>query len=71
MGLIVALVSLVFFRVFQGLVSGQAKLFQKAGSELELLYRQNWAKQAGMAQENRAQSEATGQPNAAESAAPA
>lgn len=66
MGLIVALVSLVFFRIFQGLVSGQAKLFQKAGSELELLYRQNWAKQAGIAQENRAQAEAMGQPNAVE-----
>lgn len=66
MGLIVALVSLVFFRIFQGLVSGQAKLFQKAGSELELLYRQNWAKQAGIVQENRTQSEALGQPNAAE-----
>jgi len=45
MGLIVALISLVFYRVFQGLVTGQAKLFQKAGSELELLYRQTWAKQ--------------------------
>lgn len=42
-GLIVALISLVFFRVFQGLVSGQAKLFQKSGNELELLYRQRWA----------------------------
>ncbi|MBE9099918.1 MotA/TolQ/ExbB proton channel family protein [Vacuolonema iberomarrocanum] len=46
-GLIVALISLVFFRVFQGLVSGQAKLFQKSGSELELLYRQRWAQRHG------------------------
>ena len=47
-GLIVALISLVFFRVFQGLVSGQAKLFQKSGSELELLYRQRWAQRHGV-----------------------
>lgn len=46
-GLIVALLSLAFYRIFQGLVSGQVKLFQKAGNELELLYRQNWAKRGG------------------------
>ncbi|MBD1913939.1 MULTISPECIES: MotA/TolQ/ExbB proton channel family protein [unclassified Leptolyngbya] len=50
-GLIVALLSLAFYRVFQGLASGQVKLFQKAGNELELLYRQNWAKR-GSAQNN-------------------
>jgi len=43
-GLIVALLSLGFYRIFQGLLSGQAKLFQKSGNELELLYRQSWAK---------------------------
>ena len=39
-GLIVALISLVFYRLFPGLVSEQAKIFQKAGNELELIYRQ-------------------------------
>lgn len=57
-GLIVALISLVFFRIFQGLVSGQAKLFQKAGNELELLYRQKWAK-APSADDNHAPSATT------------
>ncbi|MGL5080514.1 MAG: MotA/TolQ/ExbB proton channel family protein [Microcoleaceae cyanobacterium] len=41
-GLIVALISLTFYRLFQGLFSGQVKAFRKAGNELELLYRQNW-----------------------------
>ncbi|MGF1491292.1 MAG: MotA/TolQ/ExbB proton channel family protein [Microcoleaceae cyanobacterium] len=42
MGLIVALISLTFYRVFQGLAFGQSRAFRKAGNELELLYRQNW-----------------------------
>ncbi|MBD2461693.1 MotA/TolQ/ExbB proton channel family protein [Oscillatoria sp. FACHB-1407] len=42
-GLIVALTSLAFYRVFQGLVHGQAKLFRKSGNELELLYRKDWS----------------------------
>ncbi|MGG6295803.1 MotA/TolQ/ExbB proton channel family protein [Leptolyngbya sp. AN02str] len=42
-GLIVAIIALAFYRVFQGLLSGQAKLFQQAGNELELLYRRDWA----------------------------
>lgn len=41
-GLIVALVSLTFYRLFQGLFFGQVKAFRKVGNELELLYRQNW-----------------------------
>ncbi|MBE9142611.1 MotA/TolQ/ExbB proton channel family protein [Planktothrix mougeotii] len=41
-GLIVAILSLAFYRFFQGLMFGQAKIFRKAGNELELLYRQNW-----------------------------
>jgi biopolymer transport protein ExbB len=44
-GLIVAVISLVFYRIFQGFISGQAKAFRKYGNELELLYRQNWAAQ--------------------------
>ncbi|HIK04750.1 MAG TPA: MotA/TolQ/ExbB proton channel family protein [Trichormus sp. M33_DOE_039] len=39
-GLIVAIASLVFYRLFQGFVVNQVKLFHKAGNELELLYRQ-------------------------------
>jgi biopolymer transport protein ExbB len=41
-GLIVAIVSLVFYRLFQGFVVNQIKVFRKAGSDLELLYRQYW-----------------------------
>ncbi len=42
-GLIVAIFSLVFYRLFQGFVVNQVKIFRKAGSDLELLYRQSWA----------------------------
>lgn len=38
-GLIVAISTLVFYRLFQGLVVNQIKIFHKAGNELELLYR--------------------------------
>ncbi|WP_373542618.1 MotA/TolQ/ExbB proton channel family protein [Chamaesiphon sp.] len=41
-GMIVAIFSLGFYRVFQGLVSGQIKLFRGAGNQLELLYREYW-----------------------------
>ncbi len=41
-GLIVAVFSVAFYRIFQALVFNQAKLFRRAGNELELLYRQNW-----------------------------
>lgn len=42
-GLMIAIVSLAFYRLFQGFVFGQAKVFRQSGSELELLYRQAWA----------------------------
>lgn len=42
-GLIIAIVSLAFYRLFQGLVSGQVKLFRQSGNELELLYRKDWS----------------------------
>lgn len=42
-GLIVAIVSLAFYRLFQGFLFNQIKVFRKAGNELELLYRQIWA----------------------------
>jgi len=40
-GLIVAIASLVFYRLFQSFVVNQVKVFRKAGNELELLYRQS------------------------------
>ena len=42
-GLIIAILSLAFYRLFQGLVLGQIKIFRQAGNELELLYRKYWA----------------------------
>ena len=41
-GMFVAIVSLVFYRFFQALWHNQVRIFRKAGSELELLYRQDW-----------------------------
>lgn len=41
-GMVVAIVSLGFYRLFQGLISGQIKLFRSAGNQLELLYREHW-----------------------------
>lgn len=47
-GLIVAIISLVFYRFFQALLFNQVKLFRQAGNELELVYRQAWPKQSTM-----------------------
>ncbi|MFN5513265.1 MAG: MotA/TolQ/ExbB proton channel family protein, partial [Cyanobacteriota bacterium] len=41
-GLIIAIVSLAFFRLFQGFWFNQMRIFRKAGSELEVIYRQRW-----------------------------
>jgi biopolymer transport protein ExbB len=41
-GLIVAIVALGFFRIFQGLLFQQARIFRRTGNELELVYRQSW-----------------------------
>lgn len=41
-GLIIAITSLAFYRFFQALWYNQVRVFRKAGSELELLYRQDW-----------------------------
>lgn len=43
-GLIVAIVSLAFYRLFQGFIFNQAKVFRRAGNELELMYRHDWAR---------------------------
>lgn len=39
-GLVVAIVSLIFYRYFQALLVNQVKVFRQAGNEMELLYRQ-------------------------------
>lgn len=39
-GMVIAIVSLAFYRLFQGFWYNQVRIFRKAGSELELLYRQ-------------------------------
>jgi biopolymer transport protein ExbB len=41
-GLLVAIVSLAFYRLFQGLLFQQARMFRRTGNELELTYRQAW-----------------------------
>ncbi|MBD2041541.1 MotA/TolQ/ExbB proton channel family protein [Microcoleus sp. FACHB-672] len=41
-GLVIAITSLAFYRVFQAFLFQQVKIFRKAGNELELLYRQFW-----------------------------
>ena len=41
-GLIIAIVSLAFFRLFQSFWFNQMRIFRKAGSELEVIYRQRW-----------------------------
>jgi biopolymer transport protein ExbB len=43
-GLIVAVVSLAFYRLFQGLLFHQSLIFRRTGNELELTYRQFWLK---------------------------
>lgn len=41
-GLIIAIGTLAFYRLFNGLVAGQAKIFRQSGNDLELLYRKSW-----------------------------
>ncbi len=41
-GLVLAILALVFFRLFQGLLFHQARIFRRTGNELELTYRQFW-----------------------------
>jgi biopolymer transport protein ExbB len=43
-GLVVAIFTLVFYRLFQTFLFNQIKIFRKAGNDLELLYRQRWAR---------------------------
>jgi biopolymer transport protein ExbB len=46
-GLIVAIISLAFYRLFQGFLFNQMKIFRKTGNDLELLYRQHWSLKNG------------------------
>jgi biopolymer transport protein ExbB len=46
-GMIVAIVSLAFYRLFQALIFSQVKLFRQSGNELELLYREHWLTTGG------------------------
>lgn len=41
-GLVIAIISLAFYRIFQALLAGQIRIFRKAGSDLEVIYRQLW-----------------------------
>jgi len=41
-GLIIAIFTAAFYRMFQGFLFSQIKMFRKCGNELELLYRQYW-----------------------------
>ena len=40
--MIVAIISLAFYRIFQGLWFNQMRIFRKAGGDLEVIYRQRW-----------------------------
>lgn len=41
-GLLVAIISLSFYRLFQAFWSNQVRVLRKAGSQLEVMYRQKW-----------------------------
>ena len=43
-GLLVAIISLAFYRLFQAFWSNQVRVFRKAGTRLEVIYRQRWIK---------------------------
>lgn len=48
-GLVVAITTLIFYRIFQALLFYQVKVFRQAGNELELMYRQDWQKMPDIA----------------------
>ncbi|MGK7898318.1 MAG: MotA/TolQ/ExbB proton channel family protein [Xenococcus sp. (in: cyanobacteria)] len=41
-GLLIAIITLSFYRLFQALWSKRVRIFRKIGSQLEVLYRQKW-----------------------------
>ncbi|MGY6530622.1 MAG: MotA/TolQ/ExbB proton channel family protein [Cyanobacterium sp.] len=42
-GLVVAIIAVVFYRLFQAFWANQVRIFRKAGSDLELIYRLKWS----------------------------
>jgi biopolymer transport protein ExbB len=50
-GLIVAILSLAFYRLFQALWFNQMRVFRKAGGELEVIYRQRWLEEEAQYEE--------------------
>ncbi len=52
-GMIIAIGTLSFYRLFQGLIFIQVKLFRNAGNQLELFYREHWLATKGRLKENR------------------
>ncbi len=51
-GLIVAISTAAFYRLFQAFLFGQVKLFRRSGNELEMLYRQKWTEQQWLPKAN-------------------
>ena len=45
-GLVVAIISLAFYRFFQALWFNQVRIFRRAASQLEVIYRQRWIRAA-------------------------
>lgn len=41
-GLIIAIICVIFYRLFQAFWFNQVRIFRKAGSDLEVIYRQRW-----------------------------
>lgn len=56
-GLIVAILSLAFYRLFQALWFNQMRVFRKAGGELEVIYRQRWLEEEAQYEEAQPYSE--------------
>lgn len=42
LGLVIAIIALAFYRLFQAFIVNQARIFRRTGNELELTYRQFW-----------------------------
>ena len=51
-GLIIAIISLACYRIFQGLWFNQVRLFRKVASDLEIIYRQKWQEDNNIYQVN-------------------
>ncbi len=47
-GLLIAIVSLSFYRLFQSFWATRVRIFRKTGSQLEVIYRQQWLEGEGL-----------------------